>query len=191
MKSVMMRLIFNDIMNEVWKDITNYNGYQVSNLGRVRTYNKTTYTKKHGVRHWKNRILKERIDKKNRMLSVNLYKNGKGKSFLIHRLVAQEFLGFPENKSMTVNHKDGDRLNNKLENLEWLSLKDNIKHGFENGLYCNQIAIKVENKKNGQIYIYRSMSEASKNIQQNHGYISRKIKNGIYENKKFKWKPIN
>jgi len=186
-----MRLIFNDIMNEVWKDITNYNGYQVSNLGRVRTYNKTTYTKKHGVRHWKNRILKERIDKKNRMLSVNLYKNGKGKSFLIHRLVAQEFLGFPENKSMTVNHKDGDRLNNKLENLEWLSLKDNIKHGFENGLYCNQIAIKVENKKNGQIYIYRSMSEASKNIQQNHGYISRKIKNGIYENKKFKWKPIN
>ena len=40
-------------MEEIWKDIKNYKGYQVSNLGRVRTHNKTTYTKIHGERHWK------------------------------------------------------------------------------------------------------------------------------------------
>ena len=53
-------------MEEIWKDIKEYNGYQVSNLGRVRTFNKTTFTTKHGVRHWENRILKPREDIKNR-----------------------------------------------------------------------------------------------------------------------------
>lgn len=177
-------------MKEIWKDITNYEGYQVSNLGRVRTHNKTTYTKMHGIRHWKDRILKERLDKKNKMLSVLLYKNGKGKSFLIYRLVAQEFLEFPKDKKMTVNHKDGNRLNNNLDNLEWLSLKDNIRHGFKNGLYHCQKAIKVKNKKSGQIYIYRSLSEACRNINQNHNYLSNKIKKGIFENKKYQWEII-
>ena len=49
---------------EIWKDIPNYNGYQVSNLGNVRTYNKITFTERHGERHWKNRILKQKITKK-------------------------------------------------------------------------------------------------------------------------------
>ena len=43
-------------MEEIWKDIPDYAGYQVSNKGRVRTHNKTTFTKIHGVRHWKDRI---------------------------------------------------------------------------------------------------------------------------------------
>lgn len=177
-------------MEEIWKDITNYKGYQVSNLGRIRTFDKTTYTKKHGIRHWKNRILKERLDKNNRTLSVYLYKNGKGKSYLIHRLVAQEFLGFPKDKSMTVNHKDGNRLNNKLDNLEWLSLANNIKHGFENNLYSCQTNIKLTNKNNNYNKIFRSMAEASRAMNKNHGYISNKIKKQIYENKDFKWEKI-
>ena len=178
-------------MKEVWKDITGYKGYQVSNLGRIRTYNKTTYTKMHGIRHWKDRILKERLDIKNKMLSVCLYKNGKGKSYLIHRIVAQEFLGLPKDKSMTVNHKDGNRFNNNVENLEWLSLKDNIKHAFENGLYHTQKSIIITNKINNETKIFKSMSEASYFIGKNHGYISYKIKNEIFENKNYKWGFIN
>ena len=45
---------------EIWKNIPNYEGYQVSDLGRIRTHNKTTFTEKHGVRHWKDRILKQK-----------------------------------------------------------------------------------------------------------------------------------
>ena len=48
---------------EIWKDIKDYPGYQVSNLGRVRTYNKITHTEKHGIRHWENRILKQKCTK--------------------------------------------------------------------------------------------------------------------------------
>lgn len=172
-------------MKEIWKDIEDYKGYQVSNLGRVRTFNKITYTEKHGKRHWKNRILKERLDKKNKMLSVYLYKNGKGKSYLIHRLVAETFLGKQEN--MTVNHKDGNRYNNKLDNLEWLSLKDNIKHAWENNLIKTNKYVKIINKNNNYDKTFRSMSEASKAIGKNHGYISSKIKRKIYEDKNFKW----
>lgn len=172
-------------MKEIWKDIEDYKGYQVSNLGRVRTFNKITYSKLHGERHWKDRILKEANDKKNKMLSVCLYKNGKQKRYLIHRLVAETFLG--KQKNMTVNHKDGNRYNNKLDNLEWLSLKDNIKHAWENNLIKTNKYVKIINKNNNYDKTFRSMSEASKAIGKNHGYISSKIKRKIYEDKNFKW----
>lgn len=178
-------------MREVWKNITDYEGYQVSNLGRVRTFNKTTYTERHGIRHWKNIILKERIDKKNKMLSVQLYKNGKGKSFLIHRLVAQEFLDCPANKKMTVNHKDGNRLNNNVNNLEWLSLGDNIRHGFKTGLYHNQKSIEIINKKDLSINKFMSLTQASIFINKSHAYISDRIKKGVFENKNYKWNIIS
>ena len=172
-------------MEEIWKNIEYYPGYQVSNFGRVRTHNKITYSKLHGERHWKDRILKEANDKKNKMLSVCLYKNGKQKRYLIHRLVAETFLG--KQKNMTVNHKDGNRYNNKVDNLEWLSLKDNIIHGFKTGLYHTQKNVKIINKNNNYYKTFRSMSEASKAIGKNHGYISSKIKRKIYEDKNFKW----
>ena len=177
-------------MEEIWKDIPNYKGYQVSNFGRIRTYNKTTYTNKHGVRHWKDRVLKERIDKKNNCLSVQLYKNGKGKSYLIHRIVGEVFLGDPKNNKMTINHKDGNRLNNNVNNLEWLSLADNIRHGFDNDLYTCKKKIKLTNKKDNTIKIFRSMVQASKEMGKNKGYISGKIIKKQYENNFYRWEVI-
>ena len=53
-------------MKEIWKDIPNFDGYQVSNCGRVRTYNKITFTNKHNIRHWKIRILIPKV-KNNKM----------------------------------------------------------------------------------------------------------------------------
>ena len=61
-------------MEEIWKDIPNYNGYQVSNLGKIRTFNKVTYTKKHGKRQWKNRVLKYKFKSYSPGFRVDLWK---------------------------------------------------------------------------------------------------------------------
>ena len=66
---------------------------------------------------------------------VDLWKDGKPKTFLVARLVATTFLEDLIDTDMTVNHKDGNRLNNNIENLEWLSRADNIRYGFQNGQY--------------------------------------------------------
>ena len=100
-------------MEEIWKDIPNYNGYQVSNLGRVKAL-KT------------NKILKLNRTRTGYFL-IRLYKNKKQKAFLIHRIVAQAFIPNPANKSQ-VNHKDGNKANNCINNLEWCTISENQKH---------------------------------------------------------------
>ena len=128
-------------MKEIWKDIPNYKGYQASSLGRIRTYNKITYTKLHGERHWKNRILKFKPTTKNNHSKqgggyrVSLWKNGKCTDFLVARIIATTFLENLIDTKMTVNHKNGDRLDNRVENLEWITSSDNQKHKYENGNY--------------------------------------------------------
>ena len=101
-------------MEEHWKDIKGYEGlYQVSNLGRVKSF-------------YKNKVLKPRI-KENDYLIVSLYKENKDKKFYIHRLVAETFIDNP-NKKEQVNHKDFNKSNNIVENLEWVSKIENLKH---------------------------------------------------------------
>ena len=163
-------------MEEIWKDIKGYSGYQVSNLGRVRTHNKTTYTEKHGERHWKNRILKFKPDYNSRYKEkqgtgyrVTLWKNGKGKDYLVARLVATTFLENLIDTKMTVNHKNGNRLDNRLENLEWLSLSDNIRYGFENGQYKQHKTILYNDNEK---YEFRSKSLASEFLGRSSGYVS-------------------
>ena len=99
--------------NEIWKDIPNYSGYQASNLGRIRTYNKVTYTKMHGERHWKDRILSFKPSTSSRKninqgmgYRVDLWKDGKPKTLLVARLVATTFLENLIDTKMTVNHKN-------------------------------------------------------------------------------------
>ena len=189
-------------MKEIWKDIPNYNGYQVSNLGRVRTYNKITNTKIHGDRHWKNRILKyketePKAHSKNQGkygtgYRVDLWKNGKPKSFLVARLVAFTFYNKDiNNKELTVDHLDGNRLNNNINNLELVSIQENIKRSYINGLHENNTKkIKLQFKNCGKpIYCY-CMSEASKLLDKNKGYISCCIKRNKFENKNAIWEII-
>lgn len=154
---------------EIWKKIEGYDGYEVSNYGRVRTNGKITHTDKHGYRHWKDRVLKQKITNTN-CYRVDLWKDGKVKSFLVHRLVASAFLGMPENEKMTVNHKDGNRLNNHIDNLEWLSLADNIRHAFRNGLMAEENCMLIG--ENGSENHYYSLAEASRSIGRNSAYIS-------------------
>ena len=173
--------------NEIWKNIPNYKGYQVSNLGRIRTYNKTTYTKKHGIRCWKNRILKFKGKTYKTGYRVDLWKDGKSKSFLVARLVAFTFYNKDiNNKKLTVDHVDGNRFNNNLENLEIVSLKENIQRAFKNNL-MTQKNIKVIDKKTNEEKLYTSMSKASISINKSKGYISSKIKKGIFSDDDYKW----
>ena len=175
-------------MEEIWKDIPDFNGYQASNLGRIRTFNKTTYTKFHGVRHWQNRILKQKITKATRSKNrydarVCLWRNGKEHTMLVARCVAMAFLG---KSDLTVNHIDGNSLNNCVDNLEWITRKENIQKGFKEGLFP-QKKIKVLNKETNEEVIYPSLALASRSLNYNSGYFSNKSKKGIFENFRYKW----
>jgi hypothetical protein len=112
---------------EIWKDIEGQkNCYQISNLGRIRSFSK----------HNKNKdgILKFQIDKGG-YYYILLRKDGERKNYkyLIHRLVAQVFILNPENKS-DVNHKDGIKSHCYESNLEWNTKKENAIHAFKLGL---------------------------------------------------------
>lgn len=172
------------MQEEIWKDIPHYEGiYQASNLGRIRTCEgKTTYTKRHGVRHWKQRILKPKGITYRTGYRVSLWKNGKSKDFLVARLVAMTFL---RESDLTVNHIDGNRFNNNIENLEWVSLRENIQKGFETGLYP-QKKVRITIKATGEIKEYRSLSQASQGLGFKVGYISNILKKGGTETKDIK-----
>jgi hypothetical protein len=163
-------------MDEIWKPIPGYEGiYEASNLGRIRTAEgKTTYSVRHGERHWKQRILKPKScsDFRKTGYRVTLWKDKKCKDFLVARLVCTTWHENLIDTGMTVNHKDGDRLNNKIENLEWLSISDNIKHGYENCLYHNQDITILKSEKTGEEYTFRNQVLANKFLGKNHGYIN-------------------
>lgn len=178
-------------INEIWLDIPNYEGYQVSNLGKVRTFNKTSYTVRHGIRRWENRILKFKSKNDNTGYRVDLWKDGKPKTFLVARLVAYTHLGLDINdKTTTVNHIDGNRFNNNLANLEIISLADNIRHAFDTGLMPYK-KIKVIRKRDNQKFIFRSMAKASEFIGKYEGYIGQKIRKKIFENEFYFWEKIS
>lgn len=176
-------------MEEIWKDIPNFKGYQASNLGRIRTFNKTTYSKRFNcIRHWQNRILKQKITKATRNKDrydarICLWRDGKEHTMLVARCVAMAFFG---KSDLTVNHIDGNSLNNCIDNLEWITIGENIQKGFEIGLYP-QKKIKVINKETNEEIIYRSLSFGSRSLGYNNGYFSNKIRKGIFENHKYKW----
>lgn len=173
------------IENEIWKDIPCYeNLYQASNLGRVRTNDgKITYTKRHGARRWKGRVLKNKtkVVNKHTGYRINLWKDGKPKDWLVARLVCMAFYGIPKDfdltttgQRITVNHKDGNRLNNKVDNLEWCTLKENVQHAFRTGLVKTQhkVALIIGNEFYKE---FRSKSQAGLWLGRSVGYISDRL----------------
>lgn len=169
----------------MWKDIPNYQGYQVSDNGDVRTHNKVTHTDRHGERHWKDRVLtpKVGVSKRNRGDErVDLWKDGKPRTFKVSRLVAFTFLGGDiDDPSITVNHKDGNFRNNNIDNLELVTLVENINHGFDNGLYHSAKPVSVTDKKTGETIAYRSQSEACRAIGKYSSYLSQLFARGEHD----------
>ena len=161
---------------EEWKDIEGFPGYQISSEGRVRSYNKVTYNNKSGIVHWKNRIIKQKIARCDGRARVCLWKDKKDYTFLVHRLQAIAFLGYPPGEDYTVNHKDGNPLNNVVENLEWITRADNIRYGFKNGQYgtCKEVSI----TDGSTDYVFFSCCEADRHIGRYLGYTSERIRTG-------------
>lgn len=121
------------IGKEVWKDIIGYeNSYQISNKGNLRSLDRLLRSGYDSFRNCKGVILKTKLDKYG-YLTIGLSKNQCSKWYTIHRLVAIHFIPNPENKP-TVNHIDGNKLNNNDWNLEWNTVLENFRHAKSIGL---------------------------------------------------------
>ena len=148
-------------MNEVWKAVKGYEGlYEISNTGKVKSL-------------IKERLLKPWEHKKG-YLVVKLTKDKSHKEFKIHRLVAQAFIPNIDNKEQ-VNHIDGNKHNNYVENLEWCNDAENRMHAYKNGLRKMEELIEVEMVSIDGNFIdkFPSISEASRRTGINIGNISR------------------
>lgn len=119
--------------SEVWKDIKGYEGvYQVSNYGNLRSLTRTIDDKNGKIKIIKGKSLKASTTSYGYKSVV--FRNGLNKENLrVHRLVAQAFIENKDNKPY-VNHLDGNKANNRVDNLEWCTNSENMKHAFGTGL---------------------------------------------------------
>ena len=140
-------------MKETWKDIEGFPGYQVSDRGRVK--NKKT-----------GQILRPGLGGVG-YLTVALYKNKKSTTKNVHELVALAFLG-PKPYKMTVNHKNGDKTDNDISNLEYVTYRENLIHAYENGLNNHRKGVKIV--ETGEVF--ESQVECAKAIDGDPGNIS-------------------
>jgi hypothetical protein len=147
-------------MKEIWKDIKGYkNLYQVSNLGRVK---KLAHCIKHlnegKIRdhYFKEKIMRFDEHRTNGRLRITLHKNNKHKRFQVHRLILETFIGkCPKEKQCC--HKDDNPKNNKLNNLYWGTVKENIKDKIRNGKSCKGIKNGNSKLKDGEVLLIKKL----------------------------------
>jgi hypothetical protein len=148
-------------MQEIWKDIPNYEGiYQISNLGNVRSC--------------KSNKIRKLVKQKSGYLRIILTKNSKQKATNVHILVAKSFVPNPK-KLPFVNHIDGNKENNNAKNLEWVTASQNMIHARQTGLQKNHPwSVKVaQYSLDGKlIKIWDRMADASRHLKCPHGEIS-------------------
>lgn len=152
--------------NEIWKTYPEFTFIQGSNLGRVRTIDRYVPDGKGGKRFVIGRILKQRRNR-NGYMQVTTTINGKTVTISVHRVIASSFLPNPDNLSQ-VNHKDCDRTDNRVENLEWCTRKYNCqyrnKHGISYGEAAKKHRVIAINLKTLEVLRFSSQTEAEKNL---------------------------
>jgi hypothetical protein len=145
---------------EVWNDIKGYKGYyKISNFGNIKSLDRELDNKR-GKFIKKGKLMRP-ILSLGGYLKINLYIRGKMKTKLIHRLVAINFIRNKSNKK-EVNHKDGNKRNNHIDNLEWVTAKENTTHAVKIGLFNNTKAVKMFSKSGVLLGVYDSLIEAEK-----------------------------
>lgn len=152
---------------EVWKAVEGYeNLYQVSNLGNVKSLDREVTYSSGVVTLHKGKTLKQ--DTARGYKRVTLSENGKTKRFQVHRLVAMHFVENPEDKPH-VNHLDGNKANNVVDNLEWCTASENEQHSFK---VLGKKALRGDRKKTNKLK-EKDISEIRKMY--NDGYLQREI----------------
>lgn len=180
-------------MEEIWKDVIGYEGvYSVSNIGRVKSLEKTILCK--GWKIVKEKVL--RLKLRGGYMAVGLYKNKKQKYYYVHRLVANAFIENTHNKPQ-INHIDANKTNNNLLNIEWVTQSENRLHAQRMGLCinCNMLSSERMKKKTGKDnhasmpiidtqtgVKYSSIREAAKKVNINYNTLYGWV-NNIYPNK--------
>lgn len=137
---------------EIWKDIAGYEGlYKISNFGRIKN---------------KENKIKAQSPQNGGYLVVHLYNHGSHKAKTVHRLVASTFIPNDDEKS-EVNHIDGDKRNNKIENLEWVTPKENQCHSrIILGNICGRKNKKIKCVETGEMFLSTGEASRSKGIAQ-------------------------
>ncbi|MFY0128065.1 NUMOD4 domain-containing protein [Bacillus cytotoxicus] len=132
---------------ETWKDIEGFEGfYQVSNLGKIRSLDRYVPKRNGQKQFFRGKIISTYINNSG-YECVDLARGGKKVKNTVHRLVAKHFCkGYRE--KLDVNHIDADRLNNKAENLEWMSRIENIRDCIKRGTHNVDSAHKIAREKN-------------------------------------------
>lgn len=173
--------------DEIWKDIQNYEGiYQISNLGRVKSLQRFK-NNQYNTYLIKEKILKLRKTKFG-YYEIKLNKNNLSKVYKVHRLVAQAFLD-DYNENLQVNHKDENKLNNCVENLEMCNSKYNCNYGTRNDKIRKPI-IQLD-KNDNIIKIWESASKIEKELGIKQPNIIAVCKGTRKSLRGFKWKYQN
>ena len=182
---------------EEWKEITGYPNYMVSNMGRVKSLGRWIDAKCKGKRWQEEKILKPKINEKGYQ-RVCLYKNGKHKYFQLHRLVYEAFYGeIP--KGMQVNHINEIKTDNRLENLNLMTPKENINWGTAiqrrgekqtNGKYSKPV-LKIDHISNEIVAEFPSIMEVERQLGFANTHISVCCKGGYFSKERNKWVNIS
>lgn len=161
----------------IWKDVRGYEGiYAVSDDGQIKSLERM---KPHrlGDRVQRERIMKPHIINGG-YVQVGFCREGHLEGRLVHRVVAEAFIPNPNNL-LQVNHKDGNKLNNHVSNLEWCTAKDNVVHSINCGLRKSVKAIDVFTRNGEYIATYPSAAEAARHTGLNRSGIWWRCKNGL------------
>ena len=181
--------------NEIWKSVEGYEGlYQVSSYGRVRSLDRMVINSDGVKRLFKGRILKPN-KVRNGYLKIQLSKSGKVNGALIHRLVAQSFIQNPDNLPI-INHKDENKTDNHVENLEWCDSKYNTNYGTAiqrsaekrlNSPKLSKPVLQIDKETNEIVDKYPSAMEAARQLKIDQGNISSCCRGELKAYKGFKW----
>lgn len=173
-------------MNEIWKDIKNYEGiYQISNMGRIKSVEHTIIRKNGKKLLIKEKILKQSLRGRNnnKYYHITLH----GKCFRVNRLVAETFIPNPNNLPC-INHKDENKLNNKVINLEWCTYQYNNTYNNIHKKNAEKRKIKIDQYTLNNVFVktWNSFTDIRKYFGWNHASEccenKRKTSNG------YKWK---
>lgn len=174
-------------MNERWKDITKYEDYyKVSNLGRVKSIDRITIDSIGRKKLFKGVILKQDISPAG-YKRITLNKDGGQITKFVHRLVAQEFIPNP-NKLPYINHIDCNKINNTVENLEWVTPLENNLHAIKNNLRKNFKKVNQYDLSGNLLNTFDSQRDASLKTGVCYKQINACIKNKQKSAHNFIWK---